>query len=82
MGLPQHIDRVSLLRNPEEAEDPLFAIVSPNLREGSFDAEVVDERGNLYLQLSGYRTVVVPGAVDAGPLKVLQAAMSLEEVTV
>ena len=82
MGLPQHIDRVSLLRDPEEAEGRLFAMVVPNLREGSFDAEVVDEKGNRYLQLSGYRTVVVPGAVDAERLKVLQAAMSLEEVTV
>ncbi len=82
MGLPQHIDRVSLLRDPDEAEGRLFAIVSPNLREGTFDAEVVDANGNRYLQLSGYRTVAVPGAIDAGPLKVLQAAMSLEEVTV
>ena len=82
MGLPQHIDRVSLLSDPEEAEGRLFALVSPNLREGSFDAEVVDEKGNIYLKLSGYRTVAIPGAVDAGRLKVLQAAMSLEEVAV
>jgi hypothetical protein len=82
MGLPQRIDRVSLLSDPEEAEGRLFALVSPNLREGSFDAEVVDEKGNIYLKLSGYRTVAIPGAVDAGRLKVLQAAMSLEEVAV
>jgi hypothetical protein len=69
MGLPQHIDRVSLLSDPEEAEGRLFAVVSPNLREGSFDAEVVDAKGTRYLQLSGYRTVAVPGAVDAGRLK-------------
>ncbi len=82
MGLPQHIDRLCLLRNPEEGERRLFAIVTPNRREGSFNAEVVDERGNRCLQLSGYRTVAIPGAVDAGRLKVLQAAMSLEEVAV
>jgi NAD(P)-dependent dehydrogenase (short-subunit alcohol dehydrogenase family) len=82
MGLPQHIDCVSLLRDPDEAEGQLFAVVIPNLRAGSFDAEVVDENGNRYLQVSGYRTVAVPGVVDAGRLKVLQAAMSLEEVTV
>ncbi|MFZ0138825.1 MAG: SDR family oxidoreductase [Candidatus Sulfotelmatobacter sp.] len=82
MGLPQHIDRVSLLRDPDDAERRLFAIVSPNLRAGSFDAEVVDEKGNRYLQLSGYRTVAVPDAIDAGRLKVLQAAMSLDAVAV
>ena len=80
MGLPQHIDRVSLLRDLDEAEGRLVAVVTPNLREGSFDAEVVDGKGNRCLQLSGYRTVAVPGAVDAGRLKVLQAAMSLEAV--
>ena len=37
-------------------------------------------RGNRYLQLSGYRTVAIPNAVDAEQLKALQAAMSLEAV--
>jgi len=81
MGLPQHIDRVSLLmRDPEEAEGQLYAVVTPNPFDGSFDAEVVDAKGNRYLQLSGYRTVAVPGAVDAGRLEALRAAMSLETV--
>ncbi len=81
MGLPQHIDRVSLLvRDPERAEGRLYAVVTPNPREGSFDAEVVDAKGNRYVQLSGYRTVAVPGAVDAERLKALQAAMLLEPV--
>ena len=81
MGLPQHIDRVSLLaRDPERAESRLYAVVTPNPRNGSFDAEVVDAKGNRYLQLGGYRTVEIPNAVDAERLKALQAAMSLEAV--
>jgi len=81
MGLPQHIDRVSLLaRDLGRAEARLYAVVTPNLRDESFDAEVVDEKGNRYLQLVGYRTVAIPNAVDAEKLKVLQAAMSLEAV--
>ncbi|MGA2360698.1 MAG: SDR family oxidoreductase [Terriglobales bacterium] len=81
MGLPQHIDRVSLLVcDPEEAEGQLYAVVTPNPLEGSFEAEVVDAKGTRYLQLSGYRTVAVPGAVDAGRLEALRAAMSLETV--
>ena len=44
---------------------------------GSFDAEVVDAKGNRYLQISGYRTAAIPSAVDAERLKALQAAMSL-----
>ena len=81
MGLPQHIDRVSpLLGVPESDEVLLYAVVRPNEGRDSFDAEVVDTNGNLYLQISGYRTVAVPGAVDAERLKALKAAMSLDAV--
>ena len=81
MGLPLHIDRVSLLaRDPERAETRLYAMVTPNSRDESFDGEVVDERGNRYLQFVGYRTIEIPNAVDTEHLKGLQAAMSLEAV--
>jgi acyl transferase domain-containing protein len=81
MGLPQHIDRVSsLLPAPESADTRLYAVVTSDWGRGSFDAEVVDAKGNRYLHLSGYRTVAVPSAVDAERLKALQAAMSLETV--
>jgi NAD(P)-dependent dehydrogenase (short-subunit alcohol dehydrogenase family)/acyl carrier protein len=83
MGLPQHIDCVSsssLLRAPESADTRLYAVVTPDQDRGSSDAEVVDTKGNRYLHLSGYRTVAVPSAVDAGRLKALQAAMLLETV--
>jgi hypothetical protein len=58
----------------------LYAVVTPDLSHGSFDAEVVDARGNLYLYLGGYRTVALPGVVDVARLKALQAAMALETV--
>ncbi len=80
MGLPLHIDRVSLFCDSARAEGRLYAVVTPNPGAGSFDAEVVDPNGNLFLQLSGYRTVAVPGAVDAGRLQALQSMMSLEAV--
>jgi len=82
MGLPQHIDCVSslLLRVPKPADGTLYAVVTSGRDHGSFDAEVVDAKGNGYLQLRGYRTVVVPSTVDAERLKTLQAAMSLETV--
>jgi len=82
MGLPQHIDCVSslLLRVPKPADGTLYAVVTSGQGHGSFDAEVVDAKGNGYLQLRGYRTVVVPNIVNAERLKALQAAMSLETV--
>jgi hypothetical protein len=78
MGLPQHIDRVSVLRAPELSEGRLYAVVTPNPSQGSFDAEVVDTAGHRYVQLSGYRTVEFSNAVDAERLKALRATMTLE----
>jgi hypothetical protein len=80
MGLPQHVDSVSssLLVIPESADTRLYALVTPDPDRGTFDAEVLDTKGNRYLQLSGYRTVAVPNAMDAELLKPLQVAMSRE----
>jgi acyl transferase domain-containing protein/NAD(P)-dependent dehydrogenase (short-subunit alcohol dehydrogenase family)/acyl carrier protein len=55
MGLPLHVDCVRLFRAPESADGPLFATVTP--AADSFDAQVVDSAGNLYLSVTGYRTV-------------------------
>jgi hypothetical protein len=80
MGLPLHIDRVSSFLTPDVDATRLYAVVTSDRASGSFDAEIVDAKGNRYLQVSGYRTVAVPNAVDAQGLKALQAAMSLEAV--
>ncbi len=64
MGLPLHVDSVSLYRDPEEAAGTLFAVVTP--RQECFDVEVVDAAGTRYLQVSGYRTVTFREDVDAG----------------
>ncbi len=80
MGLPLHIDRVSSLLIPAPADTRLYALVTPEPARGSFDAKIMDREGNLYLQLSGYRTIAVPNAVDAERVKALQAAMSLDAI--
>jgi len=77
-GLPQDVQQVSLLRAPELAEGKLYAVVTPYPEDGTFDAEVVDAKGNRYLYLSGYRTSALPGNVDNETTKVLQAVMSGE----
>jgi acyl transferase domain-containing protein/NAD(P)-dependent dehydrogenase (short-subunit alcohol dehydrogenase family)/acyl carrier protein len=78
MGLPQHVDRIQLWRAQEPADGDLFAIVTQLTPHGSFEADVVDEKGNRYLSLSGYRTVPFP--IESAALKKLQALMSLETV--
>jgi acyl transferase domain-containing protein/NAD(P)-dependent dehydrogenase (short-subunit alcohol dehydrogenase family) len=77
-GLPQDVQQVSLLRAPELADGKLYAVVTPYPEDGTFDAEVVDAKGNCYLYLSGYRTAALPGNVDSETTKALQAVMSGE----
>ena len=76
MFLPQHIERIRLRRAPELAEGRLYAVVTPDPHQGRCDVEVVDTAGNLYVQLSGYRTVAMPDASDAEPLQALHALMA------
>jgi hypothetical protein len=73
LGLPLQIQQVSLLRAAETAQGSLYAVVTPQADGSIFDAEVVDQAGNQYLQLRGYRTVALPNSVDAEPLKALRA---------
>jgi hypothetical protein len=75
-GLPLHVDRVRVCRASEFAEGRLCAVVTPHPEQESFDAEILDAKGNCYLQVTGYRTVALPGAVDAEPLKALHAVMA------
>jgi acyl transferase domain-containing protein/NAD(P)-dependent dehydrogenase (short-subunit alcohol dehydrogenase family)/acyl carrier protein len=78
MGLPAAIERLTVLRAP--AASRLYAIVHPRPDLVNFSAEVVDSDGNVYLQLTGYRTAAVSGAIDSGRLKALQAAFLPEMV--
>jgi len=80
LGLPQHVEQVRLLRAPELADGPLYSIIAPHSQPSHFDVEVLDAAGNVYLQLTGYRTVVLPEGVDANAVKALQALMSLQSV--
>ena len=76
IGLPLHVDRVSLWRSPELALGPIYATVTPGARQESFDVEVLDAAGNRCLQLSGYEMVAHPDQVDATPFQALAGAMA------
>jgi len=80
MGLPHHVKTIEFCRNPDDAEGTLYAEVTPDPEAKTFGAQVVDEHGNCYLRLTGYRTIELPGAVDEMRLKKLQAAFSEEGV--
>jgi len=82
MGLPQCVHQFSLFQTPNMADGRLYAVVTPDEVRGSFDADVLDEKGNCYLRLSGYQTVALSDGVNKENLKNLQAIMSGEGVLV
>jgi len=84
MGLPQHIECVSswVPKESGELDGQLYAIVTPDERRGTFDADVIDSQGRRLVSLRGYGTVAIPSAIESDPIKALRAAMSLEAVAV
>jgi hypothetical protein len=82
MGLPQRVHHISLFHKPSVGDGRLYAVVTPDAVRGSFDAELLDEKGNCYLRLSDYQTVALSDGVDKEDLKSLQAIMSGEAVLV
>jgi hypothetical protein len=76
MGLPLHIDHLSFSNQIVDADkETCHAVVTRKPEQNSFDAEIVDASGKRHVQLRGYHTVSVPGAIDPQKLKALQAAM-------
>ncbi|HKV12191.1 MAG TPA: SDR family NAD(P)-dependent oxidoreductase [Thermoanaerobaculia bacterium] len=73
MALPLRVDRVRTVRHPSDGA-PLFALAEA-LQDGAVEAQVVDGEGNVYVSLSGYRTVELPGGVEPDRLEPLRAAL-------
>jgi 3-hydroxymyristoyl/3-hydroxydecanoyl-(acyl carrier protein) dehydratase len=64
MALPMAIESVTTYRTMDEAQDQrLYAIVKALNNGETFNAVVLDESGNVYVDMTGYRTVQLPGTV-------------------
>ncbi len=74
MALPMAIDRVTPVQGSEPAGSVL-AVVTPS-DDGRFEADVVDEHGNVLLHLAGYRTVALPGGLSDDAVAPLRDAMT------
>jgi NAD(P)-dependent dehydrogenase (short-subunit alcohol dehydrogenase family)/acyl carrier protein len=67
LALPASLDSVSAARAIPAGDDRrLWAVVEAAGDGESFNAQVVDDDGAVYLQLRGYRTVALPGKVELG----------------
>jgi hypothetical protein len=78
MALPLRVDRVTVFQPATPVADtPLYAVTRP-----SGEARVVDSEGNVYVTLSGYRTIELPGGLDPERIAPLRAAVIGELVEV
>ncbi|MEI7771501.1 MAG: polyketide synthase dehydratase domain-containing protein, partial [Chloroflexales bacterium] len=63
LALPAEIESATVYRaTPPPGEPQLYAVVTP-AGDDSFDAQVRDEAGEVYVALRGYHTVALPGTV-------------------
>ena len=62
MALPSGAASVTAYRQPEDANGKrLYALVTAVDDGAAYDAQVVDEAGNVYVNVKGYLTVQMPG---------------------
>jgi len=73
MGLPYQIDAVDFLRSSGR-ECTAHAAVT-QAEGGAFDADVVDEAGDVVMRMRGYRTMEMPDPVAPELLDPLRKAM-------
>ncbi len=77
LALPMAIEQV-VLHPSQENGVSLYAEMEPQTGPGDelcFDGRVVDEQGNLYLELRGYRTARLPQTVADSEVAPLRAAV-------
>ncbi|MGE5764019.1 MAG: SDR family NAD(P)-dependent oxidoreductase, partial [Mycobacterium leprae] len=74
-GLPQHLDRVRVLRDPARVSGLLHAVAHAR-EDDRFDCAVVEENGDVVLRLDGYRTVGLPGGYEEEARTPIAAAMA------
>jgi hypothetical protein len=56
------VDRIGVLGALETPRGRVAAVVEPG--DTGFDGRVIDEAGTVLVEVRGYRTVELPGAVD------------------
>ncbi len=72
LGLPLAVSRIRTLATPPA--EGCHILVRPR-PDGGYDADVVDDAGNVCVQLERYRTVALPGGPDADALAALRTGL-------
>ena len=80
MALPRSIESLTIY--PHQVNGvPIYAEVSPSIEEGSltFNARVLDAKGQLYLEMKNYRTIRLSYSADQDLITPLQVLMDNQE---
>jgi len=77
-GLPARIGRVQKLREPSIAGSQLYTVVRHSNGGTGFDADVVDETGNVYMRVEDYHTAELPGAAEAASVEPIRAVFGVD----
>jgi acyl transferase domain-containing protein/acyl carrier protein/NAD(P)-dependent dehydrogenase (short-subunit alcohol dehydrogenase family) len=78
LGLPYGFEKLEIVSALESAPGAgLLAVVRRN-PEGAYDAEVVDDKGKVYMVLRGYRTMDLPGTVEEEALLAIRKALKAD----
>ena len=79
MRLPHSVGRVLKFRDPALSQGPLYTVVRQKDGGAAYDAQVVDERGSVFMRVEDYRTIPLPSAAPEATLAPIRSAMSPEE---
>jgi malonyl CoA-acyl carrier protein transacylase len=72
LGLPHAFRELKILSEPKKAPNATFFSIVVLNTDGTYDAKVVDDKGDLYLILRGYRTMDLPDPIPADLLEPLR----------
>jgi len=74
MGLPYSFDELKVAALPAGEATKVFSVIS-QASDGAYDAKLVDEKGNVWMTLHGYRTMDLPDPVPTDLVQPLQQAL-------
>ena len=75
-GLPAKIGRVQKFKEPSITSAQLYTVVRHSNGGPGFDADVIDESGNVYMRVEDYHTAELPGAAEAVPTDPIKAVFA------
>jgi acyl transferase domain-containing protein/acyl carrier protein/NAD(P)-dependent dehydrogenase (short-subunit alcohol dehydrogenase family) len=74
LGLPYSFREISFASSPGKGAGKIFYSVVSSNPDGSYEAKLVDDKGNVYLTLHEYRIMELPDPVQPDLLKPLKEA--------